>query len=65
MTMIYVHSHTGTIQWHTTVVGVARMTTLYHTYSTVNSVGNVVEYLHSCFVGDAGQIGTPPIVVLH
>ena len=41
------------------------MTTLYHIHCTQYSIIDVVEYLHPALVGDAGEVGTPPVVILN
>ena len=58
-------SHTGATERDTPIVAVGGLTTLYHIHCTENSISDTAVYLHSALVRDAGEIGTPPVVVLN
>ena len=42
-----------------------RLTTLYHIDRTEHGIVDVVEYLHPALVGNAGEVGTTPVVILN
>ena len=58
-------SYTGSAERDTPIIAVGHLTTLYHIDSAEYGIVDVVEYLHPALVGNAGEIGTPPVVILN
>jgi hypothetical protein len=57
-------SDTSSAERDTPIIAMCHLTTLYHIDRTEHSIVDVVVYLHPALVGDAGEIGTPPVVIL-
>lgn len=58
-------SYASSTERDTPIIAVSHLTTLYHVDHTEHSISDIVEYLNSALVGDAGEVGTAPVVVFN